>query len=79
MDSDLGMFHHITQIGGAERVKEPNSVTLNVFGPIPTIVRFKDPNFFFGCIFERKVTYLTDFESFTKAKEFVRLKESDKD
>ena len=38
MDSDLVMFHHITQIGGTVRVKEPKVVALNAFGHISMAV-----------------------------------------
>ena len=43
IDDELVMFHHNNHVGGAVRVREPKIVALNGFGPLATVVRFKDP------------------------------------
>ena len=78
MDNDLIMFHHFTQIGGTIRIKDPKIVALNGFGPLATVVRFKQAEDLFGYIVERDAPSSADLESFGNASEFKNLKCKDK-
>ena len=77
VDIDLVMLHHINQICGAVRAKEPKTISLNGFEHLAMVVRFKAPNVLFGHIAEIDTPSSTDYDKLNNAKEYIRLAGSD--
>ena len=71
------MFHHIAQIGGTIRIKDPKIVALKSFGPLAMVARLKPTEDLFSHVVECEVPSSVDLESFGNASKFKNLKCTD--
>ena len=62
IEDDLVMLHHFTQIRGSVRMKELKIFSLNRFGPLVYVVRFKKAGITFGCTVKCDVHVLKNLE-----------------
>lgn len=72
MESELVVFHHFAQIGGV-RLKEPQMVTLNGFGPLASIIKFQSADLIFDHFVKREVPSADNFKNVQNASEFQKL------